>query len=154
MTNQNAVNRLNCCPKGLMWSLSKTPARKTTKTDPNDGTFYLTVPADGAAQYVWDNWNTFFADLEDSNGGFVFSGEVAALKGKLIGGKFHNEQSEYRGAVYDHIRLRWTCPADDIRNGKAGKMPNDVLINTSASPQAGSNDFMDIPEAADEDIPF
>ena len=32
---------------------------------PNDGVFYLTVPTDGAQEYVFTNWNTFFADLED-----------------------------------------------------------------------------------------
>ena len=67
---------------------------------PNDAIYYLTVPNDGAQQYVWDTWNTFFADLEDSNDGFVFNGEPKTLKGKLIGGKFYIEQTEYNGNVY------------------------------------------------------
>ena len=120
-----------------------------------DAIYYVTVPNDNSPQYVWDNWNTFFADLEDSNGGFVFGGDVKTLKGKLIGGKFHNDQSEYNGNVYDHTRMRWTCPADDVRNGKPGKMPKDSLI-VSSKPAAGatsSDDFMDLPED-NEEFPF
>ena len=31
---------------------------------PNDAMYYLTIPQDGSPSYVFDNWNTFFADLE------------------------------------------------------------------------------------------
>ena len=122
---------------------------------PNDAMFYLSVPADTSPSYVWDNWNTFFADLEDSNNGFVFSGDPASLKGKIIGGKFANEQSEYNGKIYDHIKLRWTCVADDVRAGKAGKMPNDKLIAPAVPKASSSMDgFMDIPDTAEEELPF
>lgn len=122
---------------------------------PNDAMFYLSVPADTSPSYVWDNWNTFFADLEDSNNGFVFSGDPASLKGKIIGGKFANEQSEYNGKIYDHTKLRWTCVADDVRAGKAGKMPNDKLIAPAAPKASSSMDgFMDIPDTAEEELPF
>ncbi len=121
---------------------------------PADAIFNLNVPNDSSQQYVWDNWNTFFADLEDSNGGFVFGGDIKTLKGKLIGGKFHNHQSEYNGNVYDHIQLKWTCPADDVRNGKPGMMPKDKLITGSNSAATGSDGFMSVPEAADDEIPF
>ena len=121
---------------------------------PADAIFNLNVPNDSSQQYVWDNWNTFFADLEDSNGGFVFGGDIKTLKGKLIGGKFHNHQSEYNGNVYDHIQLKWTCPADDVRNGKPGMMPKDKLITGSNSAATVSDGFMSVPEAADDEIPF
>lgn len=122
---------------------------------PGDAVFNLNVPTDSSQQYVWDNWNTFFADLEDSNNGFVFGGDVKTLKGKLIGGKFHNHQSEYNGNVYDHIQMKWTCPADDVRNGKAGKMPKDKLIAGSQPTVKQTPDgFMDIPEGAEDELPF
>ena len=122
---------------------------------PGDAVFNLNVPTDSSQQYVWDNWNTFFADLEDSNNGFVFGGDVKTLKGKLIGGKFHNHQSEYNGNVYDHIQMKWTCPADDVRNGKAGKMPKDKLIAGSQPAVKQTPDgFMDIPEGAEDELPF
>ena len=126
---------------------------------PNDAIYRLTIPSDGSQQFVIDNWNTFFADLEDSNNGYVFSGDASKLKGKLIGGKFHIEQTEYHGTVYSHTRMRWTCVADDVRSGKAAKtrMPNDKLIETIPSNRPGSveeTDFMDIPATDKEEIPF
>lgn len=127
-----------------------------------DAVYYLTVPADGCQQYVWDNWNTFFADLEDSNNGFVFGGgDPKQLRGKLIGGKFAIEQSEWNGNVYDHTRLRWTCVADDVRSGKPGKMPNDKFVTPSAGPAASSSvaqdsgeDWMNIPDDIENELPF
>ena len=122
---------------------------------PNDALYYVNIPDDNSQTYVWNNWNTFFADLEDSNNGYVFGGNPAELKGKLIGGKFANEQSEYNGRVYDHTRMRWTCVASDVRNGIAGRMPEDKLVRSSAAPAStGSDDFMSIPEGTDEELPF
>lgn len=122
---------------------------------PNDAIFYLTVPDDSAKQFTVENWNTFFADLEDSNNGFSFKGDVSTLKGKLIGGKFCIEQTEYNGKIYDHTKLRWTCVADDVRNGKAGKLPNDKVLQTAATMRPDADDFLPVPEGADsEELPF
>ena len=126
---------------------------------PNDAVYRLGVPDNNSQSYVWNNWNTFFADLEDSNNGFVFAGDCRTLKGKLIGGKFAIEQDEYKGNVYDHTRLRWTCVADDIRSGNAGKMPSDKLItqnqprNTAPAP-TDENGFMSIPDGIEDEVPF
>jgi hypothetical protein len=127
---------------------------------PYDAVFNLNVPADNSQPYVWDNWNTFFADLEDSNSGFIFDGDLKKLKGKLIGGKFHIEQTTKNGNVYDHTKMKWTCVADDVRNGKAGKLPNDKLASSLPKPtRARSNDegidgFLSIPDGSEEELPF
>ena len=128
---------------------------------PFDAVFNLNIPTDNSPQYVWDNWNTFFADLEDSNNGFVFSGDIKSLRNKLIGGKFHIMQTEYKGNVYDHTRMKWTCPAEDVRSGKFGKLPNDKLIGagkTTARPvknEEGLDGFLTLPEDTDEEeLPF
>lgn len=133
--------------------------QREDKKWPNDGTFRLAVPDESAAGWKWENWNSFFADLEDSNNGYVFAGDPATLKGKVIGGKFHVEQSESKGNVYDHTRLKWTCVADDVRAGKAGRLPNDKLIGTGSGRRADNNmtdadGFMKVPDAAGEEIPF
>lgn len=121
---------------------------------PNDGVYYLTVPTDGCQEYVLTNWNTFFADLEDSNNGFVFQGDVQTLKNKLIGAKFALEQSEYNGRIYDHIKMRWTCVADDVRSGNPGQMPNDKLVEKSA-PAPSNDGWTNIPAGSfDDDLPF
>lgn len=126
---------------------------------PNDAIYYITVPSDGSPQYVWDTWNTFFADLEDSNNGFVFDGDVKKLKGKLIGGKFYIEQTEYNGNVYDHTRMKWSCVASDVRSGKAGKLPNDKLIgqgkrSTKRADDETMDGFVNLPEGEEEELPF
>ena len=124
---------------------------------PNDAVFRLTIPYDRCQDYVVTNWDSFFADLEDSNSGFVFNGDEKALKGKLIGAKMHIEQSEYNGKIYDHTRMKWTCIAGDVRNGKAGRLPNDKLIaessggNSSAADSYANSGFSG---ADDEELPF
>ena len=128
---------------------------------PFDAVFNLNIPTDNSQQYVWDNWNTFFADLEDSNNGFVFSGDIKTLRNKLIGGKFHIVQTEYKGNVYDHTRMKWTCPAEDVRSGKFGKLPNDKLIGAGKTTarlvknEEGLDGFLTLPEDTDEEeLPF
>ena len=133
--------------------------KASTKGDkqwPFDAVYRVNIPDNDSPAYVWTNYNSFFADLEDSNNGFVFSGDdLKILKGKLIGGKFRNEQSEYKGTVYDHTRLAWTCVAEDVRQGKAGKMPNDKLVKGRATaPATDSDGFMSIAEDVDMELPF
>ena len=147
--------------KGLYQSQFDSDTR-SGKQWPFDAVFNLNVPTDKSEPWAWDAYNSFFADLEDSNNGFVFSGDLKTLKGKIIGGKFHNRQTEKDGNIYDHIVMKWTCIADDVRNNRAGKLPNDKLIGTgtrasraSASASADSDGFMDIPDGAvDEELPF
>ena len=127
--------------------------QREDKKWPVDATYYVTVPEDGCQAYVMNNWDTFFADLEDSNNGYVFKGNVAELTGKLLGGKFANEQTAYNGNVYNHTKLRWTCVAEDVRTGKAGKMPVDKTLATQERPSA-PDDFINIPDNIEEDLPF
>ena len=128
------------------------------KTWPYDATFCINIPYDGCEDWIWTNYNSFFADIEDSNSGFVFDGDVKSLKGKTVGGKFRIEQSEFNGVVYDHTRLRWTCVADDVRNGKAGSLPKDKLISDSARPRRADvkpdAGFVTVPDGMEEELPF
>jgi hypothetical protein len=147
--------------KGLYQSQFDSDTR-SGKQWPYDAVFNLNVPTDSSEPWVWDTYNSFFADLEDSNNGFVFSGDLKTLKGKVIGGKFHNRQSEYNGNVYDHIVMKWTCTADAVRTGKAGKLPNDKLVGdggahgsrATTSSKSSGDDFINVPDGADEELPF
>ena len=124
---------------------------------PNDAIFRLTVPYPNCPDYIATNWDSFFADLEDSNNGFAFSDDEKKLKGKLIGAKMRIEQSEFNGNVYDYTRMCWTCVAEDVRTGNAGKLPNDKLVTKRAASgstmdayaNSGFNNNSD-----DEEIPF
>ena len=51
--------------------------------------------------------------------------------------------------------MKWTCVADDVRNNKAGRMPEDKLITTGFSPKFSADDFISIPEGVtDDELPF
>ena len=124
------------------------------KSWPFDAVFTLSVPTDKSKDYVWTNWNTFFADLEDSNDGFVFKGDLKALKGRLIGGLFRIRQSEKNGNVYDHTEMYWSASVDDVRSGNYGRLPKDKLVTPSGSSAPGPDDFMYLPEDSDDEMPF
>lgn len=123
-----------------------------------DAVYLLSVPDDSSPDWMAQQFFTFLANVEDSNKGYTFNGDETKLKGKLIGGLFRNEQTEdNNGNVYDHTRLRWTRPADDVRNNKFGKLPKDKLIDGTKKNTMSSGDerFMSIPDNAEEDsVPF
>ena len=122
---------------------------------PNDGTFYLTVPNDDSPGFVWTNYASFLSDLEDSNPGYSFNQSIEGFRNKIIGGKFALEQSEYNGKVYNHVRMRWTCVAEDVRNGKPGKMPNDKFISGSGTTvKTDDEGFMEVSDGLAEELPF
>lgn len=126
---------------------------------PQDARYYLNVPTDDSKEWQIQQWDTFWTNVEDSNPGYVFDGDGDKLKGKLFGGLFHIEESEYNGNIYSHTRLKWTRAAEDIRKGKYGKLPNDKAVERKTSSDGdgsgnGSDDFMAIPEGVDELIPF
>lgn len=120
---------------------------------PNDAVFNLNVPDSSSEEWMVKNWDTFWTCVEDSNDGYRFDGDEAKLKGKLVGGKMRNEQSEYNGEVYDHTRFCWACTAQSVREGKAGKLPKDKLIDKSKTSSSGIDAFMEIKEG-DAEIPF
>jgi len=128
---------------------------------PVDGVFYLEIPVDGSDERVVTNYDTFFADLEDSNDGFVFSGDEKSLRGKLIGAKMHIKGRMYKGKPYTSTRMKWTCPAQDVRDGKAGNLPNDYYPNDwnpngtgSGAPSANDYATSGFSSGDDDEIPF
>lgn len=124
---------------------------------PNDANFVVTIPDDNSPEWMTQRFFTFLANVEDSNPGYTFNGDETKLKGKLVGGLFRNEQSEYNGNIYEHTKLHWTRPADDIRNNRYGSLPKDKTVTASApvAPGSASNEFINIPDAVGEDeIPF
>lgn len=114
-----------------------------------DARYNLNIPHDGCENWVWQKYNDFLSDLEDSNDGYVCKDE-RTMKGKVFGGKFRIEQTEKNGNIYNHTKLAWTCTADAVRQGKAGRMPNDKMYTPPHN-----DGFMDIPGSADDDgLPF
>lgn len=119
---------------------------------PMDAVFNLNEPDENSADWMQKNWDTFWTDVEDSNPGYRFDGDEKRVKGLLVGGKMRIEQSEYNDNIYDHTRLCWTCMAQDVRDGKAGKLPKDKLIDKTVGMQ-DINSFVAVKEG-DAEIPF
>ena len=121
---------------------------------PYDARFNLNIPNDKSENWEWNKYNEFFTQLEDSNSGFVFSGEPSELKGKIFGGKFRIKQTKKGQHTYNNTQLLWTCDVEEVRSGKAKEnLPDDKLAgSTSASALDG---FVNAPaKGDDEEIPF
>lgn len=126
------------------------------KTWARDATYWLNIPYDGCHPFITDNYDTFWANVEDSNNGYVFDGNEKTIKGKIFGAVFRLKQSKGKNkkgeaVVYDNVELVKTFIAQDIRDGKVKYSPKDVLIQPEAT---GNEDFMQISEGAPNDLPF
>ena len=117
-----------------------------------DATMYLLIPSEGCQPFITERWDTFWANIEDSNNGYVFAGDEKKTRGKVFGGVFRIEQTEANnGNIYDHTRLAYTVIAQDVRDGKITKLPNDKLVGVEGS----AEDFVNnVPESSAEDLPW
>lgn len=124
----------------------------------NDGVYWLNIPYDGCPAYIIDNYDTFWANVEDSNNGYRFTGDEKTIKGKVFGAAFKIEQSSGKNRngetrVYNHTKIARTFIAQDVRDGKIKYTPQDKII--SAAPSAsGNDDFMQVTETAPDGLPF
>ena len=116
-----------------------------------DAITYLMLPYEGCDPFITEKWDTFWANVEDSNNGYVFKGDEKETVGKTFGGVFRIEQTEgNNGNIYDHTRLFYTRVAQDIRDGKVTKLPNDKLVGVEGSPA----DFVQVADTSAEDLPW
>ena len=114
-----------------------------------DAVYWLGVPYDDCPGWVQDRWDTFWANVEDSNNGYVFNGDEKTVKGKIFGGIFYIDENLKNGNVYSHTKLHSSCIAQDVRDGKITWTPKDKL-----APKAPDTSFIDVPEGAPSDLPF
>lgn len=81
------------------------------------------------------------------------------FKGKKVGAVYGEEESEYNGETHMRPTIKFFCDTKDVPTAKIPK-PKYLKNGTSAAPAAAkepakpSQDFMNIPDDADEDIPF
>lgn len=120
-----------------------------------DAMVYLTIPYEGCQPFITEQWATFWANIEDSNNGYVFAGDEKKTEGKTFGAVMRNEQTEYNGNIYDHTRIAWTVVAQDVRDGKV-KEASDKLIDTGSinSGTASAEGFMATSPVTAEDLPW
>lgn len=127
---------------------------------PNAGTTYiLTEDQDGNCSR---SFKTFTTSVEKSNPGFSIQwGDnfSACFKGKLVGGVFGLVHDFYDGKCIDKHQLRWFRSVDGVKNAD---IPNEIetkafknrSVNNDPLSNVGTDDFMNIPDGLDEELPF
>ena len=117
--------------------------------------YLLNVPNDDGSEK--DGWTkrrfkTFTEALEESNPGYHFDWDEQKFKGKLIGGLFNErEYAKNDGSTGRAINMAQVTTVEKIRSGKY-QLPKDKLLPGSSA--TDSDGFMNIPEGADEELPF
>lgn len=118
---------------------------------PYDAVHNLPAPDDDSPQWMIDSFGTFVAALEDSNENYHWDWNESKWKGLVLGALFRIEQNESNGNIYDHTRPFWFRKAQDVRDGKYGRLPKDKLVDAK---KPVTEDFMVIPEDNTDEIPF
>lgn len=126
------------------------------------GAYRLNVPKDdGSEKDTWTmrRFKTVITNFEESNHGYHWNWDEQTLKGKLIGGLFNNKEYEINGNRGFYTNCHSLLPVEKIRSGKFN-IPEDTLLKErnnstdSAASAINSDEFMNIPDGIDDEIPF
>ena len=126
---------------------------------PNNGILYvLTEDNEGKCSR---NFKRFITAVEKSNNGFETkwgNNFGDQFKGKKLGGVYGIVEDEYNGKITKKRQLRWVCEWDAVANAKIPDeklLPNSNVRSSTAPVSAtGSDDFINVPEGVDEEVPF
>ena len=131
---------------------------RADKKWPRSGTEYIVVEdKDGNCS---KKFKGFITSFEKSNKCEAVWGEkfTAQFKNKKIGGVFGEVENEYNGNVTMRHELRYFCSDDAV---EGAKIPNPQYLNGNSpsstanpAPAENNNGFMNIPEDAEDEIPF
>lgn len=124
------------------------------------GTYRLPVPKDdGSEQDEWRmrRFKTVMDAFEDSNHGYRWNWDEQTLRGKVVGALFNNKEYDFNGRHGFFTNCHSLINVERIRNGDF-KIPDDTLLKPSAFSQTGPvtdpDGFVNIPDGADEELPF
>lgn len=122
------------------------------------GRMFLNIPNDDGSEqdtYRKRAFKTFTEALEDSNPGYTWDWDETRWKGKLIGGLFNAKEWEFNGKTGWSTRWKSVCSVEKIKTGTY-KLPADEPLksNIGTAPTTASNDFMQLPEGSEEELPF
>ena len=120
--------------------------------------YFLNEPVDDGSDqdtYRLRALRTFTDALEDSNPGYTWDWDETRWKGKLIGGLFNAREWEFNGKTGWSTRWKSVCSVEKIKTGTY-KLPADEPLksNIGTAPTTASNDFMQLPEGSEEELPF
>ena len=122
------------------------------------GTFQIWCPIDDGSENdgrTKSRFVTIMEDIEASNSGFKWDWDENKLEGKLVGGVFGEINTIIDGKPITYVAMRQTVSIENLRNGNF-KIPVPYNKNgaSGSAPASTSNDFVNIPDNAKEEIPF
>lgn len=115
---------------------------------PNTGTKYIVIEDnDGNCTR---GFKTFVTSFENSNNCEAVWGDgfAAQFKNKKIGGVYGKSENEYNGKVTMRTELFWFCSDDKV---DGATIPSPRYLNNNSS---SSDDFMNVPDTDEADLPF
>lgn len=126
------------------------------------GVYNLTPPKDGESEWKINKFWDFFYALEDSNPGYQFSGDTsdidkAHLAGKILGATFRREETRSKkddSKTFWNTRLFNAKPAAMIRDGKFSVPKDKPLKGSPAASSESMDGFVNVPDGAEEELPF
>lgn len=121
---------------------------------PYQGVQYI-VTEDGTGKCS-KSFKGFITAFERSNNITTNWGDkfTAQFKNKKIGVVYGEVEEEYNGEVKARRRIRWFCEDAKVEDQK---VPDKKYLNntvTAAPAPSSSNDFMNVPDGVDDEIPF
>ena len=118
------------------------------------GNFRLTVPQE-SNQYFDSQKRTFgnaIWSIEESNPGYHWDWNEAALKGKMVGVLFRDREWEIEGKTGITTEACTFVSVEDVRTNNF-KMPKPKMLNKTAS-QTASNSNFSVIDDVDDSLPF
>lgn len=117
------------------------------------GTYRIFAPSgDGSEKDGWtlNRFNKDIGAIEDSNNGFKWAWNEAALKGKTVGVVMRDREWEYNGNFGTMTEPAFLCSAESARAGLRKAKPK--LLKKSASPASSAT--AGFYETTSEELPF
>lgn len=130
---------------------------RSDKKWPFAGSKYIMVNDYNDPEKTSRQFKTFCTCIEKSNNYEIKWGGndwAKQFKGKKIGTVYGEEENEYDGKTFMRPVPKWFCKSDAVPDQRIPE-PKYLSRNKPAATQPqGSDDFMNIPEGAGEEIPF
>ena len=126
---------------------------------PHNGTAYIMTQDYQDQNKTSRNFKTFCTCAENSNNFKINWGDNwgAQFKGKKIGVVFGEVENEYNGKTSMRHEMRWFCDyskATDAKIPAPKYLPGGGPSANNSAPSTDSDGFMNIPDGADEEVPF
>lgn len=125
---------------------------------PFAGSKYIMVNDYQDPQKTSRQFKTFCTCVEKSNNYTIqWGGDNWAqqFKGKKIGAVYGEEENEYDGRTFMRATMKWFCNVDAVKDAKVPEPKYLKTRQTAPVPvQASNDDFMNLPEGTEEEIPF